>query len=363
MKKRSILLLLLSLCWISIFAQDISGKWKGKLTQGPGGFTSDYYFEMNLKQKGNIISGTSFISYNSNQFSALMSIRGTFDGTYFYYADSKILNQQGMTDSTAWCIKKCRFELKKVGDTYELLGNWTGQTAFGYCTPGIVRVGQKASKDDSIIATDKKEGTTDTDRILKVRIKTVDDESQDISANLEVRRKGRGSQKVRSIDGQHLFELEAGNYHIIAKESGYYDYIQDLEVKINAKEIDVVCILKKIREGDRFEIENLQFDRSKASITQESKETLNKLVEFMESNSKVNIQINGHTDNVGSNYLNRLLSFNRANAVVSFLVSHGISQSRLIAKGHGSEQPIADNNTIAGRAQNRRVEIEVVGLD
>ena len=363
MKKRSLLLLFLSLCWMTSFAQDISGKWKGNLTQGPGGFASEYYFEMNLKQKENIISGTSFISYNGNQFSGLMSVRGTFDGTYFYYEDIKILSQKGMTDSTAWCIKKCRFALKKIGDNYELSGNWTGQTAFGYCTPGTVRVGQKAAK-ESVVLTDDKKGSEGTNEgLTRVMIKTVDDESKSISANLEIRRKGRGSQKGRSVDGQHVFTLESGSYHVVAKESGYYDYTQDIELKASDKELNVLCTLKKIREGDRFEIENLHFDRSKATITQESRETLNKLVEFMNTNSKVNIQINGHTDNVGSNYLNRLLSFNRANAVVAYLVKNGISQSRLKAKGHGSEIPIADNNTAAGRAQNRRVEIEVVGLD
>ncbi|MBK6472078.1 MAG: OmpA family protein [Betaproteobacteria bacterium] len=69
----------------------------------------------------------------------------------------------------------------------------------------------------------------------------------------------------------------------------------------------------------------------------------------------------GHTDTVGNDGYNQKLSINRAEAVKSFLVGKGIEKSRVYTEGKGSKNPVADNKTAAGRAKNRRVEVEVVG--
>ncbi len=69
----------------------------------------------------------------------------------------------------------------------------------------------------------------------------------------------------------------------------------------------------------------------------------------------------GHTDSIGSDAYNQKLSVRRAEAVKAYLVSKGIDKSRVYTEGKGEKQPVADNKTAAGRAKNRRVEIEVVG--
>ena len=69
----------------------------------------------------------------------------------------------------------------------------------------------------------------------------------------------------------------------------------------------------------------------------------------------------GHTDSVGSDVYNQRLSVKRAEAVKGYLVSKGIEANRVYTEGKGEKQPVADNKTAAGRAKNRRVEIEVVG--
>jgi OmpA-OmpF porin, OOP family len=74
------------------------------------------------------------------------------------------------------------------------------------------------------------------------------------------------------------------------------------------------------------------------------------------------VEVQGHTDETGTPEFNRRLSEERARSVVAWLVTHGIAPERLIAKGYGKDQPIADNATEAGRAQNRRVVFRIVRM-
>ena len=75
------------------------------------------------------------------------------------------------------------------------------------------------------------------------------------------------------------------------------------------------------------------------------------------------IQINGHTDNVGTDEYNQKLSVNRAKSVYNYLVSNGVPEKRISSKGFGSTMPIDDNETDSGRARNRRVEIEILTIE
>ncbi|HYK56715.1 MAG TPA: OmpA family protein, partial [Flavisolibacter sp.] len=101
-------------------------------------------------------------------------------------------------------------------------------------------------------------------------------------------------------------------------------------------------------------------DFNKYDLKQESQIELDKVVQLLQENPTVKVQIEGHTDNVGSATDNQKLSENRAKAVVSYLNSKGIRLERLIAKGFGATKPIADNKTEEGRAQNRRTELKIV---
>ena len=101
------------------------------------------------------------------------------------------------------------------------------------------------------------------------------------------------------------------------------------------------------------------FDYNKASLTAVAKSNLDKLVEVFNEYPDTDLLIVGHTDNVGSQGYNLPLSQKRAQSVKDYLVSKGIASSRLTSKGKGLEEPIADNTTAEGRAQNRRVEIAI----
>ena len=83
------------------------------------------------------------------------------------------------------------------------------------------------------------------------------------------------------------------------------------------------------------------------------------MVAIFKEYPKASFAIEGHTDSVGSKSSNQSLSERRANAVRDYLIANGIAADRLSAAGYGEDNPIADNKTRAGRAENRRVEVKL----
>lgn len=102
------------------------------------------------------------------------------------------------------------------------------------------------------------------------------------------------------------------------------------------------------------------FDTDKSDVKADAQTNLQNLATSLQNNPETNILIVGHTDNTGSNAHNMELSIQRAQAVKSVIMADNVSGSRLSIQGKGETEPIADNNTVAGRAQNRRVEIVIV---
>lgn len=105
-----------------------------------------------------------------------------------------------------------------------------------------------------------------------------------------------------------------------------------------------------------FTLDDVHFDVNKASLRSESFVTLDNVVQFLKIKSDARIEVAGHTDNVGEDEANMKLSQARAESVVKYLVSKGISANRLVAKGYGETEPVADNETPEGRQKNRRTE-------
>ena len=100
----------------------------------------------------------------------------------------------------------------------------------------------------------------------------------------------------------------------------------------------------------------INFDIDQATIKPESMGTLNMIVQVMKSNPDLKFEVDGHTDNTGTDSHNMTLSQQRADAVRAQLITMGIDASRLSSKGFGDTKPIADNGTLEGKANNRRVE-------
>jgi outer membrane protein OmpA-like peptidoglycan-associated protein len=107
--------------------------------------------------------------------------------------------------------------------------------------------------------------------------------------------------------------------------------------------------------------EQVQFETGTAALKAESDAVLGQVARVLAEHPELEVvEVQGHTDDTGTPELNQRLSDERARAVVTWLVGHGVAASRLVPKGYGQERPIADNATDEGRAKNRRVEFRVV---
>ena len=105
-------------------------------------------------------------------------------------------------------------------------------------------------------------------------------------------------------------------------------------------------------------LHGIQFDYDSADILPESERILDALSDGLRAATATTIAVVGHTSSEGSDAYNDELSRRRSEAVVAALIAREIDASRLVAEGRGEKQPIADNETEAGRSLNRRVEIE-----
>ncbi|NOY47713.1 MAG: OmpA family protein [Chlorobi bacterium] len=119
-------------------------------------------------------------------------------------------------------------------------------------------------------------------------------------------------------------------------------------------------VTQAVREALNAYAKTILFDTGKSSIKEQSEGVLKDIIAILKDYSKAKFAIEGHTDSVGSEASNMKLSDERAHSVMDYLVQNGIDSSRLTAKGYGESNPIAPNNTRAGRANNRRVEINLI---
>jgi outer membrane protein OmpA-like peptidoglycan-associated protein len=107
----------------------------------------------------------------------------------------------------------------------------------------------------------------------------------------------------------------------------------------------------------RVTLRGVNFEINKAVLLPESRDILGDVAQSLVANPEVTVEVAGHTDNTGPRALNDSLSLARAEAVVVFLIEHGVEANRMTAHGYAWDQPVASNKTASGRAQNRRVEL------
>lgn len=134
-------LLLCCVLSVSFSQQDFSGLWTGVITQEDSGQSTEFKFELYLKQTGDKVTGRSYVS--ADGIHAEMELSGTiYSGFYLHFQESKIV-QSEVHEGMEWCIKNGHLVFKKEGAVYKLEGAWRGTTSFNACTPGKVRLKKK----------------------------------------------------------------------------------------------------------------------------------------------------------------------------------------------------------------------------
>lgn len=161
-------------------------------------------------------------------------------------------------------------------------------------------------------------------------------------------------------DGAFGFVLPPGPVLISASAPGHFFASRLLEHAESWRDSVLVLQLEPLRAGARCVLDNLLFDFDLATLKPESRPVLEATHMLLLDNPGLVLELQGHTDAVGTPAYNLDLSRRRASSVCDWLLAAGIDPLRLQAKGYGEEQPVADNGTDSGRALNRRTEILVL---
>jgi outer membrane protein OmpA-like peptidoglycan-associated protein len=229
-----------------------------------------------------------------------------------------------------------------------------------------------ASTDVQIITDDVVRTTvalTPAPRLGRFRGDIVNSDDQAVEADIDVfvGDVAKGSQ--HALGGSFSMALPPGRYQAIVKAAGYYQ--QGAAVVVDPLGTTIMNFaLKKLPtkrlstvSRDRIEISSrVPFELGKARLLKAGEFVLDDVVDALLQNPQLGVvRIEGHSDGSGDKESNKNLSQQRAEAVLEYLVAHGVPAARLQAEGFGGERPVAPNDTEEGRAKNRRVEFVIVG--
>lgn len=164
---------------------------------------------------------------------------------------------------------------------------------------------------------------------------------------------------------------EAGDYEILIPSTQVYSIEVEAKGHVSLSEkldihtfemqtLEMNFKLQPIEVGAVVSLKSVLFEIGTTDLLEESYDQLNVVVDFLQANPKVEIELEGHTDNRGDRVKNQLLSQQRVDKIKSYLVSKGISARRIRGKGYGGSRPIATNDTEEARRLNRRVEFRIV---
>jgi outer membrane protein OmpA-like peptidoglycan-associated protein/Tol biopolymer transport system component len=167
-----------------------------------------------------------------------------------------------------------------------------------------------------------------------------------------------------SEEGDFLISLPSGrNYALNVSKPGFLFYSENFSLAETHSRTDPFLKdvpLSQIKTGEKVILKNVFYGFDSYEVKPESQSEINKIIEFLNLNPRVQIEISGHTDNIGNSQYNQTLSEKRAKAVVDYIISKGIASNQLSFKGYGSSVPIGTNDTEEGRSINRRTELRIV---
>ena len=203
--------------------------------------------------------------------------------------------------------------------------------------------------------------------LLKVEDATTG-EAMNANVSLKDMTSGRTVNAENVATGIYRFDIfneEAAEYVLAVQKNGFI--YKSLQVSVpgatsESQEFRRKVSLDGITADYRMILDFVYFNFNSAQLREESNDELQRLAQFLQSSPGTNVEIAGHTDNIGPKTYNQQLSENRAQSIVNYLVEQGISVEQVIAKGYGEDDPIASNDDEKeGRELNRRVEMRVLG--
>lgn len=204
-----------------------------------------------------------------------------------------------------------------------------------------------------------------TKQPLKAQIVLVDNEANKVIAEFN----------SDAVTGKYLVSLPGGsNYGIAIRKDGYLFHSENFVIPDESgfRQYNKDADLKKVEVGQTIILRNIFFDLDKYTLRPESVNELERLIKLLQENPTMKIEISGHTDTRGSAEHNQELSYNRAKAVVDYLIAHGIDAGRLTYAGYGETKTIISDEAIAkmksstekeeAHQQNRRTEFKILSM-
>lgn len=187
----------------------------------------------------------------------------------------------------------------------------------------------------------------DTKAFLEAQVQVVDLKSKKVLYNDYTSTTTGNFLAVMPIGGNYAFNVSAKGYL-------FYSENYQLDSTLTNKPFLISVNLDKLAAGKYMVMRNIFFNTNEYSLLPPSLIELNTLLELLKNNEKVEIEVQGHTDNLGNDLLNEKLSLQRAKAVYDYLIENEIDPKRLTFKGYGKTRPIVPNDTETQRKQNRR---------
>jgi outer membrane protein OmpA-like peptidoglycan-associated protein len=256
-------------------------------------------------------------------------------------------------------------QINSPNDDWGYKPNVTGDTAY---FAAFNREGGKGDWDIYTATIDKK---AKPENLATVRGKVIDTDGKSLEAAIRwenlTTKQVVGQLKTNPRDGSFFIALPLGkNYGYFAEKEGYYSVSKSIDLRKKKENINITqnIVLTKLKElletKKSIPINNIFFNTNEFELQQESYPELERLAAMLKENKIIKIEIAGHTDDVGNDKANLILSQNRANAVREYLIKSGCDEKIIIARGYGKKKPVNTDKTDEARAQNRRVEFRAV---
>jgi outer membrane protein OmpA-like peptidoglycan-associated protein len=221
---------------------------------------------------------------------------------------------------------------------------------------------------EDLIAAKEKENKKEEDILITISGKVINPETNEPIPNVDVvvERLPDGVDigvTKTNDEGYYEFKVKKGaRYGVTPQLKGYLGESENFDFNDTEESQTVVADLnlKPIEKDKPVVINNIFFAFDKDELTTASYPELERILEYLKNGEIKRIEIAGHTDATGPEAYNEDLSRRRARSVYNFFLESGIDASRLSAKGYGETQPVATNDTVEGRRQNRRVEFKIL---